>query len=157
MKFKTGMEQSIYILLILSRLPKGSTLTSDLISNRLNLSPSYLKKLMKVLVHEGLILSSTGKKGGFSLAKPIQEINLCDIFQSVEGKGSIFNGTGIISHFVDDTIAHEKKRCVIEIIMETVEEKWKSSLMEITLYSLMNEIEQQYDIKKIDEWIQEVI
>lgn len=157
MKFKAGMEQSIYILLILSRLPKGSTLTSDVISDRLNLSPSYLKKLMKVLAHEGLILSSTGKNGGFSLAKPIQEINLCNIFEAVEGKGYIFNGTDMISNFVDDTITLEKKRCVISTIMESLEEKWKSSLREITLYNLMKQIEQQYDIKKIDEWIQEVI
>lgn len=157
MKFKSGMEQSIYVLLILSRLPKESTLTSDVISNRLNLSPSYLKKLMKVLVHEGIVISSTGKKGGFSLAKSIHDINLRDIFEAIEGKGSIFNGTSLINHFVDDSSVTEKQKCVLEIIMQTVEDKWKSSLMEITLFGLMKQIEQQYDIKKIDEWIQEVI
>lgn len=157
MKIKTGMEQSIYILLILSRLPQESTLTSDAISARLNLSPSYLKKLMKVLVHEGLVVSSTGKKGGFSLAKPIKEITLYDIFETIEGKGSIFNGRDILSYFLDSNIAHQKKGCVIDIIMDTIEKKWKASLEEITLDSLMKQIEQQYDIKKIDHWIQESI
>ncbi|KAF6600718.1 Rrf2 family transcriptional regulator, partial [Bacillus sp. EKM417B] len=47
MKMKSGMEQAVSVLLLLSRLPVQSSLTSEAISQRLRVSPSYLKKLMR--------------------------------------------------------------------------------------------------------------
>ena len=42
-------------------------MTSTALSDRLNVSDSYLKKIIKALVKEGLVNSTTGKHGGFSL------------------------------------------------------------------------------------------
>src|SRR5699024_12456762 len=67
-KISSGWEQSIYVLLILSRLPKGKHINSLALSERLHVSHSYLKKTIKSLVKEGLVKSSPGKLGGFSLA-----------------------------------------------------------------------------------------
>ncbi len=43
MKMKSGMEQGVSVLLLLSRLPVQASLTSEAISQRLHMSPSYLK------------------------------------------------------------------------------------------------------------------
>ena len=48
----------------------GLEIHSQLLSERLGTSHSYLKKIIKLLVNEGLITSVPGKFGGFSLAKP---------------------------------------------------------------------------------------
>lgn len=63
MKMKSGMEQAVSVLLLLSRLPVQASLTSEAISQRLRVSPSYLKKLMRTLVQAGLAESLPGTKG----------------------------------------------------------------------------------------------
>ncbi|GAB2023481.1 Rrf2 family transcriptional regulator [Pseudolactococcus yaeyamensis] len=156
MKFKSGIEQSIYILLILDRTPQGYAITADDISNRLKLSPSYLKKMMKLLVHEGLILSSTGKKGGFSLAKPLSDINLANIFDAIEGRGAFFHETDLISNLVGEDSPTTKK-CSLSIVMETIEDDWRKIMEEVTLEDLEKKIVLEYDTTKIDTWIQSVI
>ncbi len=64
MKMKSGMEQAVSVLLLLSRLPVQASLTSEAISQRLRVSPSYLKKLMRTLVQAGLA-ESYGDEGRF--------------------------------------------------------------------------------------------
>ncbi|MDM7862422.1 Rrf2 family transcriptional regulator [Staphylococcus borealis] len=71
MKLSKGWEQAVYVLLMLNLLPKHSVMTSTALSDRLNVSDSYLKKIIKALVKEGLVNSTTGKHGGFSLNKPL--------------------------------------------------------------------------------------
>ena len=155
MKFKTGIEQSVYILLILGRVPNDYSITSDDISERLKLSSSYTKKLMKLLVHEGLIKSTTGKKGGFALAKPLSEIDLSNIFNAVEGRGSLFSETDLVTHLIGDEKTTHKK-CSLKIVMDTIEESWKAVLQKVNLEELEKKIEQEYDTTNIDEWISNV-
>ena len=155
MKFKTGIEQSVYILLILGRVPNDYSITSEDISERLKLSSSYTKKLMKLLVHEGLIKSTTGKKGGFALAKPLSEIDLSNIFNAVEGRGSLFSETDLVTHLIGEENSTQKK-CSLKIVMDTIEESWKAVLQKVNLEELEKKIEQEYDTTNIDEWINKV-
>lgn len=156
MKFKAGIEQSIYIILILGRVPHDYFINSEDISERLKLSSSYTKKLMKLLVDEGLINSSTGKKGGFALAKPLSEINLSNIFDAVEGRGALFTDTDLGNHLMGNYNANQKK-CSLKVVMDTIEKTWKSLLQEITFSDLEKKIELEYDTQNIDEWINNVI
>ena len=55
------MEQAVYVLLMLNLLSEHSVMTSTALSDRLNVSDSYLKKIIKALVKEGLVNSSTAK------------------------------------------------------------------------------------------------
>lgn len=80
MKLSSGWEQSVYVLLILARLPENRTMSSIALANRLKVSPSYLKKIIKSLVDEGLLRSTPGKNGGFSLNKDLHDISFYDVF-----------------------------------------------------------------------------
>jgi Rrf2 family transcriptional regulator, cysteine metabolism repressor len=55
------------------------------IARRQEISERYLERIMHTLVSSGLVRSSRGKNGGFSLAKPPEQIRLSDVVQSVEG------------------------------------------------------------------------
>ena len=90
MKLSIGWEQAVYVLLMLNLLSEHSVMTSTL-SDRLNVSDSYLKKIIKALVKEGLVNSSTGKNGGFSLNKPLNQITFYDVFLAIEGRDAIFS------------------------------------------------------------------
>lgn len=155
MKFKSGIEQSIYIVLILGRVPHDYYITSEDISARLKLSPSYTKKLMKDLVHEGLIKSTPGKKGGFSLARPLSEIDLSNIFDAIEGRGSLFSETELAAHLTGNYDTTQK--CSLKVVLDTIEGTWRSLLKSINLNDLEKKVEQEHDMSNIDEWIKSVI
>lgn len=91
MKLSIGWEQAVYVLLMLNLLSEHSVMTSTALCDRLNVSDSYLKKIIKALVKEGLVNSSTGKNGGFSLNKPLNQITFYDVFLAVEGRDAIFS------------------------------------------------------------------
>ncbi|ERL65963.1 YffB [Schleiferilactobacillus shenzhenensis LY-73] len=150
------MEQAVYVILLLSRLPQGKTLNSMTISARLGVSQSYLKKIIKALVREHLVDSAPGKNGGFSSARPLSQINMYQVFGAIEGKGSIFNSQYLINDFVEGKDNGNEQECVISEVMDTVEEKLRSALTSVTLDQLLQKIEKIYDISQLDAWIAEV-
>ncbi|MDA7818427.1 Rrf2 family transcriptional regulator [Sulfurimonas sp.] len=53
------------------------------IHKELNLPYKYITKLMTELVKQGLVKSTRGRDGGFTLEKDASEIMLCDIFEAI--------------------------------------------------------------------------
>ena len=113
MKLSSGWEQSVYVLLILSQLPYNKTINSQSLSLRLGTSHSYLKKIIKLLVNEGLITSIPGKYGGFSLAKSLEEITFYDVFIAVEGRGKIFASQQLLKKFLGENEGKKAQKCAI--------------------------------------------
>ncbi|MCY7951882.1 Rrf2 family transcriptional regulator [Bacillus inaquosorum] len=148
MKMKSGMEQAVSVLLLLSRLPEQSSLTSEAISQRLRVSPSYLKKLMRTLVQAGLAESIPGTKGGFTLTKPLTDITLYDVYQAVEGRGSMYQGKGLLQ-----SVFEGESNCVLETVMGEIEDKWANLMREESLQHVMDRVGELYDLEKIDDWV----
>ncbi|EUJ19060.1 RrF2 family transcriptional regulator [Listeria aquatica] len=69
MKLTRSLEQAVCIITLLSTQDSTVPLASDVISKRLQVSSSYLKKIMRKLVVKDIIRSVSGNNGGFSLAK----------------------------------------------------------------------------------------
>lgn len=63
---------------------KGSVSLKN-IARRQEISERYLEHIMIVLLSAGLVQSTRGSRGGFSLAKLPKEIKLSQIIQAVEG------------------------------------------------------------------------
>ncbi len=55
------------------------------LSNRFNVSSSYLSKILAKLSKAKLILSMPGVKGGYRLNKPAASISFYDVIEAVEG------------------------------------------------------------------------
>ena len=55
------------------------------ISQRQQISVSYLEQLFSRLRQQGLVRSTRGPGGGYTLARPAEQINLAEIFLAVEG------------------------------------------------------------------------
>lgn len=79
MKLTSGVEQAICIIVLLSTQDSSAPLASDLIRKRLDVSPSYLKKITRKLIVKGLITSVSGNNGGITLAKRPEEISALEI------------------------------------------------------------------------------
>ena len=56
------------------------------ISRRQNISPRYLEQIFQDLKKAGLLNSRRGPQGGYSLAKPADEITVKDIVLAAEGE-----------------------------------------------------------------------
>lgn len=152
MKISSGLEQATYVLLLLSRLPSNSTINSSTISDRLGVSHSYLKKLIRNLVSENLVSSTSGKNGGFSLAKSLQNISFLDVYVAIEGRQKLFQTQNLISGFLNEPTDNDDD-CIMNSVMDTVEEKLKDSMESITLDQLLNQILETYDISNLDKWL----
>lgn len=62
----------------------GQPLTTQQIAHVTQVPPDYLSKVMQALGRCGLVESQRGKHGGFTLAKPADEMTILDILNAVD-------------------------------------------------------------------------
>ena len=63
---------------------RGPVMGHDLAS-RLGLPPAYLAKILRTLVRRGILRAARGAHGGYTLARPADEIALIEIIEPFEG------------------------------------------------------------------------
>ena len=61
-------------------------LNVNMISERTGSSKHHVAKVLQRLVKDDFLLSNRGPHGGFKLKRPPGEINLLDVYESIEGK-----------------------------------------------------------------------
>ena len=138
-QMKTGVEQSVYAILLLNMLPDKAVLPGEAISQQLGTSPSYSQKLLRKLVSADLISSVPGVKGGFKLNKRPEEIRVYDIYLAVEGRQSLYSPSGILDDMLD--LDHDDRCCLLTDLMDEAESVWRTVLKRETIASLSNEIQ----------------
>ena len=85
MKLTWATEYAILGMVYLSHFPIGkSTLLSE-ISEMEDIPESFLRKIFGALAKAGLVRSHRGPRGGFSLLKSPDKINLRQIVEAVQG------------------------------------------------------------------------
>ena len=75
---------AIRAIVALAELPAGSYAGTAVLAKEIGAPPNYLGKLLQQLAHAGLLHSQKGLGGGFSLARPADEISLLDIVEPLE-------------------------------------------------------------------------
>lgn len=153
MKLSKGWEQAIYVLLILNHLPKRNVMTSTTLSERLNVSDSYLKKIIKSLAKEGLVHSAPGKNGGFSLNKPLSEITFYDVFLAIEGRDKIFSSQHLLKSFLGENESQKAELCVVSHSLNQIEQSLISTLSSVSLDGVHHTIDQKYNLEELSQWI----
>lgn len=119
MKLKKSLEQAVCILIMLTLEKEHRPVKSSIISERLEVSDSYSKKILRQLVVANLIKSEAGKEGGFKLARSIEKISMLDVYYAIEGKESILQPAHL-AHKVfsyENIIVHAEKE-VLQVVSE---------------------------------------
>jgi Rrf2 family transcriptional repressor of oqxAB len=88
-RFPTAL-QMVLSLAVAGR--KGERCTSAALASGLGANPVLVRKLAVPLVADGIIISSTGKKGGLKLGRSPDAITLKDVYLSVTDQKSLFTG-----------------------------------------------------------------
>ena len=155
MQMKTGVEQSVYAILILNMLPDKAVLPGEAISQQLGASPTYFQKLLRKLVSADLITSVSGVKGGFKLKKKPEDIRVYDVYLAIEGQQSLYSSSGVLHGMLE--LEEEDCCCLLTNLMEEAESSWQSVLKRETVASLYKEINENYPpkVQLLQEWIKE--
>ncbi len=107
MRLSTKGRYAVTAMMDIALHEKQGPVTLAEISQCQGISLSYLEQLFAKLRKEGLVKGVRGPGGGYSLAKPPDQISVADIIQSVDenldmtkcgGKGNCSNGDKCLSH-----------------------------------------------------------
>ena len=63
---------------------------SELLATSLNTNPVVVRRILKLLEHQGLVRLRPGRHGGVELSCSPADISLEDIYRAVEPKGALF-------------------------------------------------------------------
>lgn len=148
MQMKTGVEQGVYAILMLTFLPEKAVLPGEVISSQLGGSPTYFQKILRHLVNADLISSVPGKKGGFKLKQQASDIRIYDVYLAIEGKQSLYSSTGL---FQDLLNIKDKEVDMLSNLMDEAEDSWQSILKRETIGSLQEEIMKKCPPKSLEQ------
>ena len=87
MSGNTSFAVALHALAVLAY--RGGLTTSETIAQSIDTNPVVVRRIMAKLVGAGLAVSTAGKHGGFSLAKPPRAIKLADVLRAVD-EGGVF-------------------------------------------------------------------
>lgn len=137
MKINQSVEQGIYVALMLALQKDHTSVKSSVLSGILQVSDSYMKKILRKMVVAGIITSGAGKEGGFQLARSVDEITVNDIYQAVDGGGTGIHISGIAHHiFVDDEKLSRNESAVLSLF-ERASAAYEDELKKMRLSELL--------------------
>lgn len=123
-------DYAVRVLIALARKPEETVPVSDLVTE-LGISRPFLRKICQVLSRNHLLESRKGRGGGFTLAKPPENIHLTDIIEMFRGP---FTFEKCI--FVKK-LCPNRTTCVLRRELEDIEAYARSKLESITVGYLM--------------------
>ena len=82
MAANSQFSMAVHVLTLLAR-GGDENVKSDCIAGSVNTNPVVIRRLLSQLSHAGLVASQTGATGGTKLAKPPEQISLCEIYKAV--------------------------------------------------------------------------
>ena len=133
-------EQAICIMVMLYLQDRHVFLNSKEISQRLNISPTYLKKIMRKLVVNDLVKANTGIGGGYKY-KSNKKVTLYDIYVALNDEVEIFAlKTDYVSKIFEGALAVDKRYSKYLKKVNTVNKAIKTALEEITIENLVEDI-----------------
>ncbi len=150
MHLTKSTEQAICIMVMLYLQDRHVFLNSKEISQRLNISPTYLKKIMRKLVVNDLVKANTGIGGGYKY-KSNKKVTLYDIYVALNDEVEIFAlKTDYVSKIFEGALAVDKRYSKYLKKVNTVNKAIKSSLEEITIENLVEDILEENSKIRLD-------
>ena len=117
MKYSKATNYALHTMLFLAMDTPDKPVGVQQLAEKQKVSPTYLSKILTKLVKEGMINSSSGANGGYTLSQNWENISFLDIIHAIEGKSSLF-----------DCCFNSEPECVIKAAMFSAEEKMEEEL-----------------------------
>lgn len=136
-----GVEWALHTLLNLDMIGGGPTGNGQLAEAH-GLSASYLNKQLQQLAKAGLLVSVPGPRGGFRLARPLEEITLLDVVEAIEGGSRLFHCEEIrCCGRIGELSPPPTDVCPVNAAMRRAEQAWHQALAAQTLAGIRTELD----------------
>jgi Rrf2 family protein len=73
----------IYTLCFLSRFERGAVVSARDIAQAVQLPPEQTSKVLRALTAAGMVTAQRGRQGGYCLARPLEQVNLAQVYAAV--------------------------------------------------------------------------
>lgn len=138
MELPSGVEWALHCAWLLALLPDGGALTARRLAEFYGLPEAYLAKLLKSLVRAGLLVATTGPRGGFRLARAPEAITVLDLVEAVEGTSALFRCQEIRQRGPVGLSPEACRRpCGIAQVMHRADSAWRKELSAQTVADLV--------------------
>ncbi|WP_456451610.1 Rrf2 family transcriptional regulator [Hydrogenimonas sp.] len=127
---------SEYALLSLALIGEsGEPRDVETLSKQLDISKSFLAKILQNLAKRGILVSYKGARGGFALNKKFSEISIMEVIEAAEGKPpSVFECSPAKECCPSDRAGS----CVIWPFLNRLQSKIDGFLEELTLKDILD-------------------
>ena len=128
---------SEYALLSLIVLAKaGHAMDADTLSKELDISKSFLAKILQSLARIGILKSYKGVNGGFELARESRDITVLEVMEAAEGKSpAVFS----CSPSLEDCPSNKALSCSLWPFLNRLQGKVDGFLGTLTLEVILEE------------------
>ena len=127
MRVSTGVEWAMHTAVLLAQAPEGAWTSRRTIAEFYDLPEPYLAKYLRRLVAAGVLVATTGPKGGYRLAAPAEKITALDVFEAIEGTAPAFTCQDIRRHGLGAATPEEcRRRCIIHTLVDSADAAWRA-------------------------------
>jgi Rrf2 family protein len=144
MRLGEGVEWAAHCTVFLAGLDDDETLSAARLAEYHGVPAPYLAKALQALASAGLVSSQTGRRGGYRLARPADEITLLDVVFAVEGDEPAFRCTEIRQRGPARVpSADYPPMCGIAAAMQRAETAWRAELASTTVADIASIVTRQ--------------
>ncbi|MCB1166217.1 MAG: Rrf2 family transcriptional regulator [Leptospiraceae bacterium] len=152
------IEWAMHCASFLASLPEDMAVSVNVLAEYHEVPRDYLAKALQSLAKAGIVKTTVGPRGGYTIGRAAEEITLLDIVESVEGEKSTFSCTEIRQK---GPCKMEEKAysgvCGIAAAMYRADHAWRESLRSTTLADInrsVNRVVPAEQKRKVMAWLE---
>lgn len=127
-------EYALLSLIVLAKAQKP--LDVDSLSRELDISKSFLAKILQSLTRQGILQSYRGVNGGFEIARKSSEITMLQVLEAAEGKSpAVFT----CAQSKEDCSSNKATSCTLWPFLNRLQGKVDTFLETLTLEAILEE------------------
>jgi len=135
MKLSSQEEYGLRCLLQIGRMGDGGSLTIAEMSQREGISAPNVAKLMRILRRAGLVKSTRGKAGGYTLSRPAAEIPVGEVLGALGGR--LYDASFCEHHAGLERLCLNDSDCSIRPVLRHIQDAVDQVLAQLTIQSLL--------------------
>ena len=137
MKFSTQEEYGLRCLIQIAKEGPDGSLTIQEIGRREGLTTPHVAKLLMILRKGGLITSTRGQAGGYTISRPSREIIVGDVLTVLGGR--LYDDNFCERHVGTHDVCSHSVGCAVRDLWEDVQKAIDSVVTHITVADLLRE------------------
>ena len=135
-----GVEWAVHCCVVLSQ--ADEPVPAQRLAEFHGVSRTYLAKHLQQLSRAGLVASTEGRVGGYTLTRAAEDVTLLDVVLAIEGRETAFRCAEIRQNGPFPATAQQCRRpCGIARAMYAAEGAWRASLAGVTIADLAAGVE----------------